>query len=206
MENPAASRIERCQEAADVAHQLIAYSANKGITVEQADYQAVFDVLNSGDPSTLSSEQEYKFWTAYSNLAKNIEGGLDPLGIYYTRLFETGGGAHTSATAPLSWALRRAARAATSPGSLTQPAAQDLPSHVARSSRSSNAARCDGLAPSARIIRAASSSACRSKPSGTGACAISPGKFAAISLMREMSPVSVATAAGHSDTWYTRCN
>jgi hypothetical protein len=97
------ARVARCREAADVAHQLVAYLANKGQAIAKDDYDAIFDVLAKPD-TEITSDVEFCFWQAYANAAKLIGDRLDPTGIYYTWLYEIG---KRETTPPCAEAIRR---------------------------------------------------------------------------------------------------
>jgi len=97
------ARIARCREAGDVAHQLVAYLANRGQPIAKDDYDAIFSVLTKAD-AEITSDVEFRFWQAYANAAKLVGDRLDPVGIYYTWLYEIG---ERDTTPPCAEAIRK---------------------------------------------------------------------------------------------------
>jgi len=83
------NRIERCQEAADVGHELISHLAERGIVVDEETHASIRGML-SDEAANSSPKDEFEFWKAYAAVADLAGGDTDPRGIYYTRLFEVG--------------------------------------------------------------------------------------------------------------------
>lgn len=84
----------RCLYTADMAFQLIAHLAGRGVKVEKSEYDKIHRVtrLASADNNSgqnFTAEIEHEFWDAYANIVQKInERDEDPEGIYYTAMFE----------------------------------------------------------------------------------------------------------------------
>jgi hypothetical protein len=84
------ANLQRCNDAADIAFQLIEHLAKKGHPVDREHYDAVYDVTQITD-GEISADREHAFWSSYSaivNTLKAEEEDADPEGIYFTALYE----------------------------------------------------------------------------------------------------------------------
>lgn len=107
---PDDTHARRCRDAADIAFQVIAHLAARGIEVDKDDFEAIHDACES-DGETGPAAREHRFWSAYARIVGKLEPGEDAEGIYYTALFETEGEASLSPSSAIHLrALRLSSR------------------------------------------------------------------------------------------------
>lgn len=86
-----ASHYLRCLYTADMAFQLIAHLAGRGVQIDRNIYDKIHRVtqLDGSDGKGFTAEIEHDFWGAYASIVEKIVArGEDPEGIYYTAMFE----------------------------------------------------------------------------------------------------------------------
>ncbi|MGB0696162.1 MAG: hypothetical protein ACPGOY_10975 [Rhodospirillaceae bacterium] len=88
------NRLERCKLAADIAHEMIFYLSDRGISVNNDIVNSIRDMLIESDEN-FDAKKELCFWKAYSDLIELGDENADPQGIYFTRLYELGRRPHT---------------------------------------------------------------------------------------------------------------
>lgn len=91
------SHLVRCRDTADMAFQLIAHLAGRGVLVERSDYEAIHAIAQIGDRE-VTAEMEHAFWESYTRIVDLLDEDEDPEGIYYTAMFENPKGKAASET------------------------------------------------------------------------------------------------------------